>query len=201
MCYTLININTFFLFIMKLLFDFFPVLLFFIAFKIYGIYAATYVAIGASFLQVVIYYILHRKLEKMHVITFLLILVLGGATLLFRDPVFIKWKPTGIYWITALVFLGSQYYGNKNLVQKMMEANLQLPPQIWKLLNFAWCEFFVVMGCLNVYIAYNYDTNTWVNFKFFGGLGLTMIFVVLQSIFLAKHVIDFDNKSPTKENN
>lgn len=175
---------------MKLLFDFFPVLLFFLAFKLYGIYAATAVAIAASFMQLVLSYLMHRKLEKMHIITFVLILILGGATLLFHDPVFIKWKPTGIYWLTALVFLGSRYIGEKTIVQKMMESNINLPAPVWIKLNLAWVTFFVIMGFLNVYIAYNYDTNTWVNFKFFGGLGLTLVFVVLQSLFLSKHVVD-----------
>lgn len=184
---------------MKLLFDFFPVLLFFIAFKIYGIYTATAVAIVASFLQVLVSYFLHKKVEKMHVITFLLILVLGGATLFFHNPVFIKWKPTGIYWLTSIVFLASQYFGSKNLVQKMMDGNITLPTPIWKKLNIAWAAFFLAMGFLNIYIAYFYDTNTWVNFKFFGGLGLTLIFVVLQSLFLSKHIIEVESPSATKE--
>ena len=134
----------------------------------------------------------------MHLITFCLIFVLGGATLLLHDPVFIKWKPTGIYWLTALVFLGSQFYGKKTLVQKMMENNLQLPNFAWSKLNLAWVCFFTIMGCLNVYIAYNFDTNTWVNFKFFGGLGLTLIFVVIQSLYLSKHVITTEPQ--TEEN-
>lgn len=183
---------------MKLLFDFFPVLLFFIAFKLYGIYSATTVAIAASFVQLIAFYLLYKKIEKMHLITFCLIFVLGGATLLLHDPVFIKWKPTGIYWLTALVFLGSQFYGKKTLVQKMMENNLQLPNFAWSKLNLAWVCFFTVMGCLNVYIAYNFDTNTWVNFKFFGGLGLTLVFVVIQSLYLSKHVITTEPQ--TEEN-
>jgi len=197
MCYNDNNIHFLKTFnIMKLLFDFFPVLLFFIAFKIKGIYVATVVAIVASFLQVIIHWIIHRKIDKMHVITLGMIGVLGGATLFFHNPVFIQWKPTGIYWITALVFLGSQFIGKKTIVQKMMEANITLPSIIWSKLNFAWVIFFLLMGLLNIYIAYNYDMDTWVNFKLFGGLGITILFVIFQSIYLAKHVIE-DNK-PTK---
>lgn len=173
---------------MKLLFDFLPVLIFFLTFKLYGIYAATVFAILASFLQVSIHWLKYKQFEKMHVITFVLILTLGGATLFFHDPLFIKWKPTGIYWISAIIFLGSQFVGNKTIVQKMMENNITLPTFIWSRLNFAWAVFFVLMGTLNIYIAYNYETNTWVNFKFFGGLGLTVVFVVIQSVYLAKYI-------------
>ncbi len=183
---------------MKLLFDFFPVLLFFIAFKLWGIYAATAVAILASFLQVLVFWLSHRRFDKMHLVTLAMILVLGGATLLFHNPVFIKWKPTGIYWITALIFLASQFIGNKPIVQKMMENNISLPDMIWKRLNIAWITFFTVMGIINIYIAYNYDTDTWVNYKFFGGLGLTVLFVLIQSVYLARHIKD-DN--PPQQNN
>lgn len=173
---------------MKLFFDFFPVLLFFISFKLYGIYVATGIAIVASFLQVALFWLIHRRFDKMHVITLLLILVLGGATLIFRNPVFIKWKPTGIYWVTAIVFLVSRYASQKPLIERMMESNIQLKKLIWQRLNMAWVVFFLMMGCFNIYIAYNYDTNTWVNFKFFGGLGLTILFVLIQSFYLAKHI-------------
>lgn len=175
---------------MKLLFDFFPVLLFFIAFKVSGIYAATMVAIIASFLQVAVFWLINRSFDRMHLITLALIIILGGATLFFHDPVFIKWKPTGIYWLTSIVFIGSHFIGPKTLIQKMMENNIQLPPTIWSRLNTAWIFFFFIMGLLNIYIAYNYDTNTWVNFKFFGGLGLTIAFVFLQALFLSKHISD-----------
>lgn len=183
---------------MKLLFDFFPVLLFFITFKMYGIYFATGIAIVASFLQVALFWLIHRRFDKMHVITMFLILILGGATLFFRNPVFIKWKPTGIYWATALGFLISRYASKKTLIEKMMENNIQLKTIIWRRLNIAWVIFFVMMGFFNIYIAYNFDTNTWVNFKFFGGLGLTVIFVLIQSFYLAKH-IGQDNSSTQRE--
>lgn len=180
---------------MKLLFDFFPVLLFFISFKLFGIYSATIVAIIASFLQVSLHWLSHRKFEKMHVITFLMLIILGSLTLFFRNPLFIKWKPTVIYWLTSVIFLGSHYIGNKPLIKKMMEKNIKLPELIWKRLNIAWAIFFLIMGTINIYIAYHYNTNTWVNFKFFGGLGLTLLFVLLQSVYLSRHFIEVKNKS------
>ncbi len=133
---------------MKLLFDFFPVLVFFITFKLYGIYAATSIAIVASILQSVIYYVIHRHFEKMHLIGLFLIVVLGGATLIFHNPTFIKWKPTGIYWATALAFFLSRYLSRKPLVEKMMENNLQLKRTIWRRLNMMWVIFFALMGIL-----------------------------------------------------
>lgn len=180
---------------MKLLFDFFPVLVFFISFKLYGIYTATAVAIIASILQSVTYYVIHRRFEKMHLIGLALIVVLGGATLFFHNPTFIKWKPTGIYWATAIAFFLSRYISRKPLVERMMENNLQLKRIIWRRLNMMWVMFFALMGILNLYIAFNFDTNTWVNFKLFGGLGLTVVFVAIQSLYLARHVDHGDTQT------
>jgi intracellular septation protein len=175
---------------MKLLFDFFPILLFFICYKAYGIYSATAVAMVASLVQVIFYRIKHQHYEKMHLISMSLILVLGGATLFFHNPWFIKWKPTGIYWLSSLVFLGSAVIGKKTLIQTMMEGNIQLPPHIWGRLNTAWALFFILMGALNLYVAYSFDTDIWVNFKLFGGAGFTFLFVFLQSIYLTRHIVD-----------
>jgi intracellular septation protein len=172
---------------MKLLFDFFPILIFFICFKLFGIYTATTVAIVLSILQVLIYRIKYQRYEKLHVISLAMILVLGGATLFFHNPWFIKWKPTAIYWLSSILFLGSTYVGKKPIIQKIMESNIQLPETIWKRLSLAWSVFFALMGCANLYIAHHYDTNTWVNFKLFGGGGCTLLFVLLQALYLAKH--------------
>jgi intracellular septation protein len=173
---------------MKLLFDFFPILLFFIVFKFFGIYTATAVAMVASVTQVLFYRLKFQHYEKMHVISLAIIMVLGGATLFFHNPWFIKWKPTGIYWLSALVFLGSSFIGSKPIIQKMMEANVQLNTKIWHRLNAAWALFFVVMGALNLYVAYHYDTDAWVNFKLFGGVGFTLLFVLIQAFYLTKHM-------------
>jgi intracellular septation protein len=181
---------------MKLLFDFFPILLFFIAFKIYGIYTATAIAMIASLSQVVFYRLKFQHYEKMHVISLIIIMVLGGATLFFHNPSFIKWKPTGIYWLSALIFISSSFIGNKPLIQKMMETNVNLTSKVWHRLNTAWSVFFIMMGTLNLYVAYNYDTDAWVNFKLFGGVGFTLIFVLIQAFYLTKHM---DEKSLEKQ--
>lgn len=175
---------------MKLLVDFIPVILFFIAYKSFDIYVATGVAIVVSFAQVVFYWIKHRSIERMHIITFFLILILGGLTLFLHDPTFIKWKPTGLYWAFALVFLGSAFIGKKTLFQKMMENNVELPSTVWRRLNHSWVVFFALMGVINLYVAYQFDTNTWVNFKLFGGLGITLLFVILQGVYLSRHMIE-----------
>lgn len=173
---------------MQLLFDFFPILLFFICYKFFGIYIATAVAIGISLFQVIFHRIRHQQFEKMHLISFGLIAVLGGATLFFHNPWFIKFKPTAIYWTIALVLLGSSVFAKKNLIQKMLGENIRLQDKIWSRLNSAWVSFFSLMGALNLYIAYNFNTDFWVNFKLFGGAGLTLIFILLQALYLSRHI-------------
>jgi len=173
---------------MKLLFDFFPILVFFACYKLYGIYHATALAMVASVLQVAFYRMKHQRYEKMHLISLALIVVLGSATLFFQNPWFIKWKPTGIYWLSSVVFLGSSFIGKKTLIQKMMEGNIELPMKVWGRLNYAWCLFFVIMGAVNLYVAYTFDTDFWVTFKLFGGVGCTLLFVFIQAIYLTKHI-------------
>lgn len=175
---------------MKLLFDFFPILLFFVCYKFFGIYSATAVAMAASVVQVIFHRIKHQRYENMHLISLGLILVLGGATLFFHNPWFIKWKPTGIYWLSSLVFLGSSFIGQKPLIQKMMDGNINLPKKIWLRLNSAWALYFLLMGALNLYVAYYYDTDFWVNFKLFGGAGFMIIFVFIQAMYLTRHAIE-----------
>ncbi|HAT1972098.1 TPA: septation protein A [Legionella pneumophila] len=172
---------------MKLLFDFFPIVLFFIVYKFFGIYTATAVAMIASLSQVALYRLKFQHYEKMHLFSLAIIMLLGGATLFFQNPWFIKWKPTGIYWLSALVFFSSSYIGSKPLIQKMMETNINLTTKIWYRLNLAWTLFFIVMGALNLYVAYHYDTDVWVNFKLFGGVGFTLLFVLIQAFYLTKH--------------
>lgn len=177
---------------MKLLFDFFPVLLFFISYKVLGIYYATAVAMVASLVQVVFYRLKNQRYEKIHLIGLALILVLGTATLCFHNPWFIKWKPTGMYWLASLVFIASSYVGQKPLIQKMMDGNIHLPAKIWHRLNHAWAIYFILMGGINLYVAYSYSTNTWVNFKLFGGVGFTVLFIFLQAIYLMRHHVEKD---------
>jgi intracellular septation protein len=173
---------------MKLLFDFLPIVLFFTAFKLYGIYVATAVAVGASIAQVGFSWLRHRQVETMHLVTLALIVVLGGATLLLHDEMFIKWKPTAVNWAFAVAFLGSQFVGRKPLVERMLTGTLELPRPVWQRLNLSWVAFFLTMGAANIYVIYNFDTDTWVDFKLFGMLGLTILFLIVQAFYLARHI-------------
>lgn len=185
---------------MKILYDFFPILLFFVAYKLYGIYAATATAIVATFVQVGLFWLRHRRFEKMHLITLGIIVVFGGATLILHDPVFIKWKPTIAYWMFAIAFMGSQYIGEKSLIERMMGHAIHADRSIWTRLNLAWVLFFILMGCINLYVAFNYSEDTWVNFKLFGLMGLTFAFVFGQGILLSRYIPDEpDTKPSTKE--
>jgi intracellular septation protein len=173
---------------MKFLFDIFPVILFFAAFKFFGIYTATTVAIVATVLQIGWVWLKHRKVENMQWISLALIVVFGGATLLLRDETFIKWKPTVLYWLFAVTLLVSEFALRKNLIKSMMEKQVSAPDAVWKKLLFGWTGFFAVMGVLNLYVANNYSTDTWVSFKLFGGIGLMIVFVLGQAFLLAPHM-------------
>ena len=122
----------------------------------------------------------------MHMITMILILILGGVTIFFHDPMFIKWKPSVIYWLFALVLIGSQFIGKKPILKRMMGDKIHLPDKAWLNLSISWAIFFTAMGAVNLYVVYNYSTNTWVNFKLFGTLGLTLVFAVLQAFYIAR---------------
>lgn len=173
---------------MKFLFDFFPILLFFVAYKLYDIYVATATVIVATIVQVSIFWLKHHRFEKMHLITLALILLFGGLTLYLQDPLFIKWKPTVAYWLFAVAFVASQILGERNLTERMMDHAINAPKLVWVKLNFAWALFFITMGFINLYVAFNYEENTWVNFKLFGLMGLTIAFVLAQGIFIAKYI-------------
>lgn len=173
---------------MKLLADFLPVLLFFITFKLYGIYPATAVAMSASLVQVLYSWLRHRRVEPMTLITLAVIMLAGGATLWLQNEQFIKWKPTIINWIFGLAFLVSQWWGERSLLERMLGTSLELPATVWRRLNFLWIGFFLTLGAANLVVMYNYDTETWVNFKLFGMLGLTVAFVVGQSLYLYRYL-------------
>ncbi|MBX3663137.1 MAG: septation protein A [Burkholderiales bacterium] len=173
---------------MKFLFDIFPVILFFAAFKVYDIYVATAVAIVATALQIGWVWFRQRKVDNMQWTSLGLIMVFGGATLLLRDETFIKWKPTVLYWLFAAVLLVAEYGFRKNLIRSMMEKQVTAPDPVWQKLLFGWIGFFVVMGILNIYVAYGFSTDIWVNFKLFGGIGLMILFVIAQALLLAPHI-------------
>ena len=181
---------------MKFLFDLFPVILFFVAYKTYDIFIATAVAIAASALQVGLFWIKHRRFEKMHLVTLGLIAVLGGATLIFQDALFIKWKVTVVNWIFGLAFIGSLYIGEKPLAERMMGGSVVLPRKIWSRLNWSWAIFFIIVGFINIYVAFYYGLDLdeksreeiWVNFKLFGVMGLTFTFVLAQAFYMTRHI-------------
>ena len=173
---------------MKMLMDFLPIILFFTAFKMYDIYVATAVLMVASLLQTSIHWWIHRKFETMHLVTLVLVCIFGGLTLLLHDESFIKWKPTVINWLFAAAFIGSQFIGDKPLIQRMTGTHMDLPTAVWLRLNIAWTLFFIAMGLANLYVAFHFDTETWVNFKMFGLLGATFVFIIGQSLYLAKHL-------------
>lgn len=172
---------------MKLLFDFLPILLFFVAYKAAGIYIATAVAIAATLLQVGFTWWRSRRLEPMHLVSLGLIVVFGGATLWLQNPLFIMWKPTILYLLFAAAFLGSQFIGEKPLVQRLMGSMLAAPDKVWRQVNMAWAIFFLSLAVLNLYVAYHFSEETWVNFKLFGLLGLTLVFMIAQGLWLARH--------------
>ena len=172
----------------KFLFDLFPVILFFIAFKLLGIFGATAVAIAATLGQIAWVKYRHGKVDGMLIASGAIIVVFGGATLLLHDETFIKWKPTVLYWLFAVVLFAADMFWNKNLIRAVMEKQLTLPDPVWRRLNLAWAAFFTVLGVVNLYVAFHFATETWVNFKLFGTMGLMLVFVVLQSILLGKYI-------------
>ncbi|AQZ99934.1 septation protein A [Comamonas kerstersii] len=180
---------------MKLLIDFFPILLFFVAFKVWGIYEATAVAIVATIVQIAYLRFKHGKVEPMQWVSLIVIVLFGGATLLAHDENFIKWKPTVLYWLMGGALLVGQLIFRKNFIKSLMGAQMQLPDPVWNTLNWAWTAFFAVMGVLNIWIAFNFDTDTWVNFKMFGGLGLMLLFVIAQALYLSRYLKDVEPSS------
>ena len=215
---------------MKQLFDFFPILLFFILYKFYldlpdelvtsinglvplmsltpgeasdAIYLATLAAIVATVIQVGLAAMLVRKVEKMPLITLALLLVFGGATIALKDPLFIQWKPTVINWLFALVFGASHFIGEKTLIQRMMGHAIDISEtRVWQQLNLAWVGFFIVAGIANIVVAPEIDPlglqfseDTWVDFKLFGLMGMTIAFVIAQAFYLAKYMPDTDEET------
>ncbi len=173
---------------MKLLFDLFPVLLFFIAFKTEGIFVATTVAIVATLVQILWTKYRHGKVDMMLWVTFAIITVFGGATLLLHDESFIKLKPTVLYWIFSFILLLSNLLFRKNLMRAMLHEKIALPVHAWNRLNLIWSLFFAVLGFVNLYVAYNFSTDSWVNFKLFGFTGLMLLFILAQGAWLAKYI-------------
>ncbi|HBT32739.1 MAG TPA: septation protein A [Pusillimonas sp.] len=176
----------------KLLFDLFPLILFFIAYRYADIYLATGVAIAAAVGQFVWLKATAKTIEATHWINLTVIVLFGSATLLLHNDAFIKWKPTVLYWIFGVVLLGGRYLFKRNLMQKLMGTQIELHPAVWDKLNISWATFFIASGALNLYVAFSgrFSESQWVNFKVFGLMALLLIFVVVQSIWLSRHMKD-----------
>lgn len=174
---------------MNIIFDLIPFVGFLIV-LLYdnNIYTATTVLMILMPLTIGFYWLLYRRFDKMQLITLSLVLIFGTATLVFKNPLFIKWKPTIVEWLFAGVFLFTQFVSKKPLTQRLMGNQVELPQKTWDILNFSWALFFVLMGCLNLYFAYSFSTIVWAKFKVFGGLGLTFLFVIIQGVFISKHL-------------
>ena len=173
---------------MKFLFDLFPVILFFAAFQVWDIYVATGVAIAATFAQIGWLALRRRKIDPMLWASLAIIVVFGGLTLALRDKTFIQWKPTVLYWLFGLSLIGAKLLFGRNLIRTMLAEQVSMPEPVWARLNWSWVGFFAFMGAANLYVAFNYSTDTWVNFKLFGGMGLMLVFVILQALYLARNI-------------
>jgi len=184
---------------MKFLFDLFPVILFFIAFKFFDIYIATAVAIVATLAQIIVSKIRHNKVEKMLIVSGVIITLFGGATLLLHDPKFILWKPTILYWLFSASLISAPLLFKKNLIRNMMEAQISLPDNLWVKLNWAWTTLFLALGFLNLYVAFNFSQNAWVNFKLFGVTGLMFAFIIVQTLLLSKYIPKEGSKDDIKK--
>ena len=202
---------------MKLLIDFLPIVIFFVVYKfapetvellrpilstenierlsaLPAIVLATAVLIPATALQILYTRLSTGKFENMQLVTLLLVVALGGLTVIFQNKAFIQWKPTIVNWLFAAAFMISQLISEKTLLERMMGANLKLPADVWLKLNYAWIAFFVASGVLNLYVAYQYSEDIWVNFKLFGLLGLTILFIIIQSLFLYRYMNHEESK-------
>lgn len=182
----------------KFLFDLFPLLLFFIAFKFADIYTATAVAIAAAILQFIWLKARGKVIEATHWINLTVIVVFGGATLFFHNDAFIKWKPTVLYWLFGGILLGSRLLFGRNLMRKLIGDKVAMPAAAWDKLNASWALFFLASGALNLYVAFSghFTEAQWVNFKVFGLMALLLLFVIIQSIWLGRHMQD-DTEAPT----
>ena len=172
---------------MQILFDFIPIGLFFVFFKIYDIYVATAVAMLSTIIQIAYMWFRNKKVEKAPIITLVIILVLGGATLFFHNELFIKWKPTVLYWALSIIFIGSILLDKGSLSQRMLSEQIAITEDKWAIVDKMVIIFFLLLGGLNIYIAYSYSTEVWVNFKLFGTLAITLLFCIAVSFYMAKY--------------
>ena len=153
-------------------------------------------AIAATFVQIAWFRFKLGKVEPMQWASLAIIVVFGGATIALQSETFIKWKPTVLYWLMGGSLLVGQVVFRKNWLRSLLGGQMELPEEAWTLMNWSWIGFFAVMGVLNLWVAFNFDTNTWVNFKLFGGIGLMLVFIVAQSLYLSRYVKDEPSSKP-----
>ena len=175
---------------MKIFVDLLPVILFFVGYKLFDIFVATAIAIGATIAMIIYSKLVFGKVEKALLINGAIISVLGGITLLLHDKTYIMWKPTALYWIGAITLIVADHVFHKNLIQQMMQKMLNPPANIWTKLNWAWVIFLTALGFLNLYVAFNFTENAWVNFKLFGVTSMMFAFMILQTVALKKYLIE-----------
>jgi intracellular septation protein len=175
---------------MQALFDFLPVVAFVVAYWLSDFRTAVLVIMVAMVLQVAVTWTMTRTVNRMTLFSAVLVVGLGGTSLLLKNDMVFKWKPTIINWAFGLIFLGSQYIGERpvaqRLMQSLMKGEVSLAVRDWRTLNLMWVAYFLVSGAANLYVAYNYAEHIWVNFKLFGLLGLTFVFVLLQASWLSR---------------
>lgn len=170
---------------MQLFVDYIPIIIFIAAYFYRDIFFATMTLMIAMPIIMLVQWLMTKKVNKIYVASTALVLVLGSATLFFRNPTFLYWKPTVLNWLIAFVFLGSQWIGEKPIIQRMLANAAELSPRQWISLNQMWVGFFLTVGVVNLYVAYNFSEEFWVKFKLFGMLGLTIVFVIIQSVWLS----------------
>lgn len=171
---------------MHLLVDYIPIVAFILAYFYKDIFFATGVLMAVMPVVLVLQWLMTKKVSKIYAASTALVLALGTATLVFRNPTFLYWKPTVLNWLIAIVFLGSQWIGDKPIVERMMGNAAELEPTQWIRLNQIWVAFFIIVGGINLYVAYTFSESFWVKFKLFGMLGITLVFVLIQSIWLTR---------------
>jgi intracellular septation protein len=189
---------------MKQLLEFIPIALFFITYQLKGesitlgsweytfdgMFSATAVLMIATVLQVVTSYALTREFEKRLMWLLLAVMVFGGATLIFRNQMFIQWKPTIFNWALAVAFGGSQFVGDKNLMERTLGSQIRLPKAVWTKLNLLWVSNFAIVGALNLVVAYGYSEDTWVSYKLYSAIGFTLLLTILTALLISPHLKD-----------
>ncbi|HVE44417.1 MAG TPA: septation protein A [Gammaproteobacteria bacterium] len=178
---------------MQFFYEIFPVFLFFIAFKLYDIYVATVVGIIATLIQVLASRYWLGKWDRKQLVTLGVFVFFGGMTLYFHNPIFVKWKPTVVFWVFALFIIGSQFFTKKPIMQRFMENAIEnkgtVPIIVWKKLNISWAVFFIILGGINLYVAYYLSNDAWVNFKFYGITAALFMFSIFQAVYLMRFIV------------